>query len=98
MKFLKEQTRKQKAKKLKECVGQVDDFIFEQISTYLNNWEVFLDFLDIYINERDKILQSNSVNNREFGRNEELGKYLLHSLKIISIIQGDACDRIDAVN
>ena len=98
MKFLKEQTRNQKSKALNESIGKFEDFIFEQISTYLDNLDVFLDFLEIYTNEREKILQSNSFNNREFGRNEELGKYLLHSLKIISIIQGDACDRIDAVN
>lgn len=97
MKFLKEQTRKQKAESLKESVQKVEDFIFEQISTYLDKLEGFLDYLEVYTNDRASIIQSNTFNKSEIDRNEELGKYLLHSLKLINIIQDDVCDAIETM-
>ena len=97
MKFLKEQTRKQKAESLKESVQKVEDFIFDQISTYLDKLEGFLDYLEVYTNDRASIIQSNTFNKSEIDRNEELGKYLLHSLKLINIIQDDVCDAIETM-
>lgn len=102
MKFIKEGSkasyRKNKTKTLKENAEKVEDFILEQIAEYLVHFDVFLVCLDEYVDDRLNIVHSGTVDTGKLNRSEEIGKYLLHSLKTLDDIQFDACEALDCIN
>ena len=113
MKLIKEDTNlnqiRKKNKKLKESVEFIDDFILNEINEYLDNYEIFSQYLWEYIDDRIKVVINNTKDMAVRDRSETIGKHLVRTLSALEdigfntwqfidtkILEGNIIDRLES--
>ena len=99
MKLIKEDTNvnqiRKKNKALKESVEFTDDFILCEINEYLDNYEIFFQYLAEYISDRCKVITDNTVDMATIDRSEAIGRHLVRTLNALEDIGFNTCEFID---
>lgn len=99
MKLIKEDTNvnqiRKKNKALKESVEFTDDFILCEINEYLDNYEIFFQYLAEYISDRFKVITDSTVDMAAIDRSETIGRHLVRTLNALEDIGFNTCQFID---
>lgn len=99
MKLIKEDTNvnqiRKKNRVLKESVAFTDDFILCEINEYLDNYEIFFQYLAEYISDRFKLITDNAVDMVAKNRSENIGRHLVRTLNALEDIGFNTCEFID---
>lgn len=99
MKLIKEDKNVLKFRKgektLKESVEIIDDFILNEINEYLDNYEIFDQYLWEYIDDRIKVVTNTTTNMAARDRSETIGRHLVRTLNALEDIGLNTCQFID---
>ena len=99
MKLIKEDANlnqiRKKNKKLKESLEFIDDFILNEINEYLDNYEIFSQYLWEYIDDRIKVVINNTKDMAVRDRSETIGRHLVRTLNALEDIGFNTCQFID---
>ena len=99
MKLIKEDKNVLKFRKgkktLKESVEIIDDFILNKINEYLDNNEIFYQYLWECIDDRIKVVANTTTNMAARDRSETIGRHLVRTLNALEDIGFNTCQFID---
>ena len=99
MKLIKEDTNlnqiRKKNKTLQESVEVIDDFILNEINEYLDNYEIFDQYLWEYISDRIKVVTNTTTDMVARDRSETIGRHLVKTLNALEDIGFNTCEFID---
>ena len=99
MKLIKEDKNvikfRREKKTLKESIGLIDDFILNEINEYLDNYELFSQYLWEYIENRIKVVTNTTTDIAARDKSETIGRHLVRTLNALEDIGFNTCEFID---